>query len=732
MLSLNFYFDESGNFEEHTLFEDGSIVRSESPQPGASQLVGVLIQSVCDFNSISEQILSLSYQKAGLTLQQQCHATNLRRQGGEEQYALLLSEFLNQLESNKIQPVRLCNSARLGFGGKITTYTSMVAEMVVRIFEELTREHGGISIGLDITAARVRTNAQDTDAPQIFIDEAEYTRRLNEQIAFAAVRRGVAHNRLKWSITGFRFGSGLRDRPLQVCDLLSNASYRNFKNCSKDQKKQLEQLFGAYDFPLNRSEVLEEIEQHRRDGHLAHAVQTIAENWNRLELEQNVRLKIKDHCSSIVKHLAEMPVSARNIQLRQLADWGSQFLIVRDLDMAASMFKWIEEHIAQPLCTSVNDPTLDDVNWFLAQMLILRLGQYNHRGELSIARPVCDGLQELFPLLAGQWEHASLLTEAMTLRAVHLNDCFEYDEASRLMGAVEGFYDSLSSLMADALPGVFPERVRSIQRGMALGTKLQSEMFAGLSDPTRLDDARLLNEMAIDEFSSENDRQRQYQYRCQIETFAGNLTDARPWLAKSLGIDKDSHSDLALAIKTLNGFAQGFALLHWSRIGMEAERRGQKDESKQFHDAFIYHKLDSSPWVKQQGQEYPAHGIRRHIAVALAIAGKYNECREMKERLAAMDTSGKIALTLIKLAGLLEVAARWPDDQADTIRAMINVSGKNKKSLLQEMRAFADSIAGFPSLHEIADELLTGIKQYESSSYKDARLLVLACRKVGQ
>lgn len=732
MISVNLYFDESGNFEEHTFLEDGDVVRSEAPQVGASQLVGILIPTGINPDKASEHILSVSHQKAGLTHEQKCHATDLLKHGKQDQYAIILSELFNQLKVNKIRPVRLCNTARLGFGEKVTTYTSMVAEMVVRIFEELTREHGGVKIGLNITAARVRTNGQEINAPQIFIDAAEYKRRLDEQIAFAAVRRGVAHNRLNWSIIGFRFGSGLRDRPLQVCDLLSNASYRNFKNCTTDQKRELKLLFGEYDFPLNRYEVLEDIEQHRRDGSLAHALQTIAENWNRLELEQNVRKKIKEHCISIVNHLSSMPAAARNIQLRQLADWGGQFLLVRDLDMSDMVFKWLEEQIAMPLCNSDKNPSQDDVHWFLAQLLILRLGQYNHRGQLTMGRPLCDRLQELFPLLAGQWEHASLLTEAMTLRSVHLNDCFEFDEASRIMGAVEGFYGGLSSLMADALPGVFPERVRSMHRGMALGTKLQSEMFAGLSEPIRLDEARRLNDMAIDEFSSESDRLRQYQYRCQIETFAGNIGSARAWLAKSLGTDKDNHNDLAETIKALEGYSQGFALLHWTRIGMEAGRLSLNDELKQFIDAFLKNKLESSPWIKQQEQEYPAHGIRRHLSISLTLACRYKESREMRDSLANLDTSGQLALTLIQLAGLLEVASRWPTDQVDSIHKMLHDSRKNKKSLLQQLHILGDQTAGFARLHELVKNMLDGTKQFETSDFKDARAVRLACGKVGQ
>ena len=726
MKSFDLYFDESGNFEEYAFNED-CIVRSETPQKGASQLVGILAPSGSITDKNSKQILSLSLQKAGLTLEEKLHFTTLLKQGRKKEYSIILSEFLIQLEASKIQPVRLCNSARLGFGGKNTTYTSMVAEMVVRIFEELTCEYGGIQIELKIIAASVLTNGKEIrESPShldpIFINKDEYLKRLIEQIAFSAVRRGVAHNSNNWSIAaGFRFGSGQKERQLQMCDLLSNASNMKFRNCSANKKKQMKLLFGNYDFTLNRSDILKEIEQHIRNGFLAHAIQSIAENWDRPELAPDVRQKIKENCTSVISELARMPPEVRNIHLRQLADWGCQFLVERDLDMSDKIFTWVEKQITEPLCNAVNCSTSERMDWFTTQLLIHRLNQYNHSGNLTKARSVSDNLYKLFPRLAGQWEHAPLLTEAMTLRAVHLNDCFEYEEATRIMRTVDGFYSNLSSLLSDALPGVFPELVRSRQRGMALGTQLQSEMFAGLADPSRLDEARRCNKMAMDEFVSEYDRQRQYQYRCQIETFAGKLADARSWLSKSLGIENKTHMDLAKTIKALDGNAQGFALLHWTRIGMEAGRRGLQDELNQFIGALTHYHLALSLWVEQKLQEYPAHSIRRHLAISFAIAGRYKECRKINAQLDTLKTSDKFALTLIKLSGLLEVAVRLPDEQADTLR-----------SLSQQLQALADNSAKFPRFHGLVQDMLVGIKRYVASSFKDDHVVLEACKKVGQ
>ncbi|MEI6206739.1 MAG: hypothetical protein WCP20_08155 [Desulfuromonadales bacterium] len=729
MATYDLYFDESGNFEDYAFIEEG-IKRAEQPQK-ASQLVGILALHGQITKDSAEKILSSALKKAGLPLKEQIHANKILSEYGRDVYSSMLDDFLLQMKQrNGIQSLRIWNNAKIGFGDKVATYTSMVAEMVVRIFEILARTHGNRKIEMNIIAARVRTNGHERNAPQQFINEADYKRRISEQIAFAAIRRGVAHNQNNWLIGSFRFDSGLKYRPLQLCDLLSHASYRNFKNCFiSSRKAKLKELLGEYDLMLNRTAVLEEIEHLSQDGSIAQAIQAIAENWDRPELEENVRQDLKEHRTSLVKLLADMPASNRNIHLRQIADWGSLFLAVRDLDLSDRMLKWLERWIVEPLCNEENSQCNADVYWFKAQLLNLRLEQYNHCGELAAARPIIKRLHELFPKLAGQWEHAPLLTKAMTLEAVHRNDCFEYDEATHLMSGVGDYYVELSSLMSVALPGIFPERVKSQNHGRALGTKLQSEMFAGLSNPIRLDNARKLNELALDEFTSEDDRLRQYQYRCQIDTYAGNFADARTWLAKSLGVapaDTPTHTVLSEKIKILDGIAQGFALLHWTRIAMEAGRRGYKEELQQFCNVF---KLNESPWINQNGQEYPSHGIRRHLAVAFAHAGRINDSQELVNSLRQFNTTKKEALELIRLAGCAEAAALWGWNNVQIIRRLFQ---EPSRPLLTDLNNFELATVPFPALKAIASRLHAACNKFITSGCIDKSEITSVCRLVGQ
>src|SRR6185369_14536210 len=176
------------------------------------------------------------------------------------------------------------------------------------------------------------------------------------------------------------------------------------------------------------------------------------------------------------------------------------------------------------------------------------------------------------------WERIPLVMDGLITQAVHATDCLEFDEASRLMKFVAESLKSQSNRFHEVLPDEFPEELRFDLRARALGTFLQSEILAGASDPKRLENARQASNDAIAEFTSFGDRARQYQYRCHLETIAGDFETARRFLIQSLeGTDQTpvdfSHnriSQLVLELGVDPQWKAEFTLVHWLRIGAYA------------------------------------------------------------------------------------------------------------------------------------------------------------------
>ena len=68
------------------------------------------------------------------------------------------------------------------------------------------------------------------------------------------------------------------------------------------------------------------------------------------------------------------------------------------------------------------------------------------------------------------------------------------------------YYPEVSSLFTVAFPDIFPEQIHSQLRGEALGTWLQAEIYAGATEPTRLNKARELSNDCLAEFTTSGDK----------------------------------------------------------------------------------------------------------------------------------------------------------------------------------------------------------------------------------
>ena len=287
---------------------------------------------------------------------------------------------------------------------------------------------------------------------------------------------------------------------------------------------------------------------------------------------------------------------------------------------------------------------------------------------MADARQETDSLAKLLPGIAGHWEHATLLMRGLVAEAVHRTDSFELTRGVRADGRGSSIYEALGGLFQAALPAVFPERVRSEVCGRAIGTRLQCEIYRGLLEraPTgspvpasaeRAGDRRILR------------RHRQgapISVPLPIGDGRWCLRRARHWLALSLRLDNDGHPTLAAAIQDLGespSIDQGFAQIHWFRLGVTALLDGAEDEGSAFLTAVREARALSWPWsLGERGDEYPAHGILRRVAVIHAAAGevgRVNETLRRLTRILAVAQGKRVPLAIIRLA-----AARRGRDHA--------------------------------------------------------------------
>jgi hypothetical protein len=654
MLRYDLFIDESGRFDE---------TQAGSDEKRASQLAGILAPEGRFTVAKAEALLGEAHRAAGLELGHEVHGTEIKR-GPLQPLITTLAEAV--AADVDLTPVRIVNTERVDFGGKVPTYTNMLAELVVRLFEQLDHPGSG-ELVINIIYALWSPDRMQVGRP-------EYLTRLEERLVWALVQRGRAGQSGRWKVGKVRYDSGKTHRCLQVCDLLSNASFGDCSRCGPSARQAVKMAFGASDFSWTVHALSQQVTELANQGSLGPAIQTLSSALCEPDLAPDARSNMRARLQQVVGTLGRIDSAARHTQLAIVLGWLQQLVDHRaDLQRGADLCAFIIEYVEPALRAAAGDGDLS-TEAFAFSLQRLRLTAANHLGDLRTARDAFMQLDDRMPRLAGRWEHAQTLIEALVHESVHLTDSLDFDGASGRMRAVSGYYGDLGALFNVALPSVFPETLRSDVRGQALGTWVQAEMYAGLRDPARLEIARDLSDKALAEFSTASDTLRQQQYRAQLETYAGHFEDARRWLARSLGIDDTSHEAIATSVSSCEGHAEGFALLHWTRIGAFAGLVGASAELGLFMSAMRRARIHASPWVTDPHKEYPAHGVRRMLTIALAAHGAVDEALSVIGQLRALepDPTRHPAMVLTVAAAHAQLAAfccqGHPDRASDLIR----------------------------------------------------------------
>jgi hypothetical protein len=702
------FIDESGTFMETSTVPAERAEAFQQDRLFPSQLAGVLVPRGALTEGAAKQVRNRAL--AAISLQPQAvHANELLRQAGKERYNRFVTELVTELQRRGWQQVRLVNREQVRYGDRVATYTNLVAELVLRVCHQKQKE-GQPRLSLRLYCARVRLGETSKGTLQ-FLDRKEYLCRVTEYLGFAAVRRGLPQESASWRVEDLHIRSAKDDPELQLCDVISHASHDEFRPCEPSTADVLRAAFGPYDFTLVLRELLDRIDQHLADGTLALSIIALAERLIQSDLdpvlEQGARRRLED----VVERLARLSGPARDPHLAILVSWLEQLIeLQRSLELSHRLAGWLEAEVEQPLRQRLrNSADAGSLDWISYALRTWALTASNHRGTLADARREAEFLQRLVPALAGQWEHATLLMRGMVAEAVHRTDCFDHSGASSRMQLVANYYGQLSDLFHAALPGVFPSRVRSDLCAKSLGTWLQSEIFAGLQDPQRLEDARELSDRAIEEFPTQADKERQYQYRSQLETAAGCFPEARRCLARSLGQEDPSHATLAEAIRRLGDeslFGQGFAILHWFRLGTTAALDGADQERDAFLGAVAEAGTLDLPWCKGQvTEEYPTHGILRRVALMRAMRGEAEAAITALGRLGevtAVVRTIRVVLQAIRLAAHAEVGVLLWTRHAKRARLILDSEDAKQPGLRQLLEDLAGKTRdSFPDIWRV-------------------------------
>lgn len=690
-MNYEIFLDESGLFLESSSIIDEQETHVKSiGRKFPSQIAGVVAGAGVITSGSANTILRSTTSSAGIEYGPNFHANEHVSKTALPKF---VSTFCDQLKSRKIQPVRLVNAESIPFGDRVSTYCNILAELLVRVCQQLERE-GESMVSLNVFAAKV-VSVDDATSGLEFIEEADYLARIRELFGRAAIANGFNATRFKWKVDSFQIRSARDDRRLQLADVVSYVSHDDFwplKN-HVDVASTMRSVLSEFDWTFSFDETLSNVRDLMARESYAPALIALAERATAQGIEPISAQRYENIAGEVVAKLESIPPAMLKSQFQMIAGWLNQVAEQRhDLDSSLQICQWIQ----RKLCDRQGSKDWP-ADWLRLITDTWALTACNHDANTIKGRAFADRIDAVVPKLASRWEYADDLMLSFIVRAVHQNDCFEHQAAAERMASVVGYYESLDGFFADAFKGVFPEKVLSDMRARALGTGLQSQVGMLLTSNGDLNRCREISDQAISEFQHAGDRSRQWQYRCELETIAGNWPTAREYLAKSLCLNDCSHETISDFLSTSpDDFQKAFTILHWTRIGSMAAATGNTEELSAFINAFERTKLKYTPWcngmpVVGKIAVYPSHGILRHLAVAYAGGRDLNSATEYLRILQkVVEAKPRPIFQLIQIAAQLQCAGLLLKSHAKAFE--IVSGGRKHPDLLQLIAKLSNQV----------------------------------------
>lgn len=206
------------------------------------------------------------------------------------------------------------------------------------------------------------------------------------------------------------------------------------------------------------------------------------------------------------------------------------------------------------------DKMSQDIEWAYCYGYMILLTLYNHKGEIQKFESIYNEASKFLKKAGFDLDTLPYYVRIKVLRGVHLTNQYAFQQAYEQMSKIEKNLSDAFAFINEVDDNII---VKPRILGEIIGTKLQALMYHTLLTGGNFDEAQKLSDIAIESFLYSEDKSRQYQYRAQIETYAGNFDKAREYLAKSIQ-SKDTRDDILL--QTILKKESSFALLHLLRI----------------------------------------------------------------------------------------------------------------------------------------------------------------------
>jgi len=481
------------------------------------------------------------------------------------------------------------------------TYCNILAEGVFQLLARLALENVGKRIKLNVVAGYRRDMTKEEKS---YISLETVKTRIEERLRLLEIRNGsIASLGANYS---FEFENDKRNSYLIVCDYICHFYF-----------KRNDEIYKA-PFETNGKDMYDELIQHYRsesiyslqgDAEQERIVQGVTlEAFGSLLFEAGCGLIQKEkNRENIIKAFCVLSEKSRRIHLQTYSNYCKEVIENRrDLELGKMLLDF-----GKIIISKLNAEGKEDTV-FSMDILLYRLAIENHNGNLAAMEDLFGQAQAVLSKIILYSDNIDYVFMFYNRYAVFLIDSMDVLNAYKLLDATIKEFEAyellgeglLSQNILNMSIGADKTAQRATQKGRLLGTQVQAAAYLFKRGEITYEDAADISNRAIENFSIYADKQRQYQYRAELEGYASHYEQSYEYLMMGLGISKISQLS---SLRKLNAFELYHLSSFWSAFA--------EHNTKEIEYIKKLFKNDEDVLFREPG--YPYFLSQRNVARAL-------------------------------------------------------------------------------------------------------------------
>lgn len=614
IIEWELYLDESGDFVDDT--RDNVI---------APSLVGGFL---CRKGGLTPEVMNRIYDEYhGCTVK-----VNKKLQA--------LHNVMEPLHENGIQYVVFENRERIKVVNPEITYINILSEGIAQLMQDLSVE--AKKMGAEYATIKPYI-AQRTGVHHPFTTEKDYKEKFEERLALSRGRRPARYCKLE----PLQVEDAKKFKPFNLADMVCNNRYAWRKGS----------------FPANEDKTIEELYDR-----VYSAFDTGNETYIRnLLTDERIGEAVFQLCAAdefegmdiLVKRAVNLLLGKTPRQLESTLE-----MISLELDNFSSQNNdairhqgiKIGENFLELFLNQLKDQGADKcvVSFCAFDTYFYLMTIYDHLGEISKCWECCCRCEENIDFLWKSMDHLDYYFNFCIRRLNLMKDNYAFAESIEQCRELEKTLLEVKDLYSDIARNnheAASDCMKSALLGKVYGIQVQAYTNLIRNHPEMQAEAEMASDRAIAEFTSTEEVNRQYLYRCHLMLEEGKLDEAQRCLCTVCGIDDERQytPENILKYAYSDNVVNPYVLLHYTNL--MAEKRSKQMLNALLKDDKVFGAISSTQ------SAYPWNVINWNISRTFLAMGEQQDAANFYEKAMELSEGSRQNATMMTFAAAF--SAEW-------------------------------------------------------------------------